>query len=216
MAAESEELNNKKVVHHGYFKELPEAIGIEDMKFTEPKKSKKLSKSAKSQSPWRRFWKAIGYGRGPVGNDVVAWASAAVVYYILIMVVSVVASAILPKEVMEQSQGINLAPLKSNTWRLTLNVMYLCVVVPFVEETLFRGVLYAWIKKLFKGHFKVLAAIIVSLIFGILHGQVNVAIVAFVLSMVSCYLREDTGAIWSSVMLHATFNSISTVMLLMA
>ena len=57
------------------------------------------------------------------------------------------------------------------------------------------------------------AALIVSIIFGALHGQWNVAIDTFILSMVACYLREATGTIWPGVVIHMTKNAVAFVLL---
>lgn len=83
----------------------------------------------------------------------------------------------------------------------------LTIVVPFVEELLFRGYLYG---RLRGAHAPLwLSASITSLTFGVLHGQWNVGIDVFCLSMVACYLREQTGTVWPGVIMHMIKNMIA-------
>jgi hypothetical protein len=57
------------------------------------------------------------------------------------------------------------------------------------------------------------AIIITSLLFGAVHGQWNVAIDVFVLSLVLCSLREVTGNIWAGVLLHMLKNGLAFYLL---
>jgi membrane protease YdiL (CAAX protease family) len=58
------------------------------------------------------------------------------------------------------------------------------------------------------------AAIITSTLFGLLHGQANVAIDTFVLSMVMVYAYESRkNNLWVPVLIHATKNLVAFVVL---
>lgn len=87
----------------------------------------------------------------------------------------------------------------------------LVVLAPIAEELLFRGYLYGKVKPLLRGYWP--AAILTSLAFGAVHGQLNVAIDTFILSMFLCYLRDKTGAIWAPIFMHALKNGIAFVFL---
>ncbi len=87
----------------------------------------------------------------------------------------------------------------------------LCIVAPIAEELIFRGWLYTKLRNKIPG--KVLSVILstffVSLIFGILHGQWNVGVNVFAMSLVLCALREITGTIHSGILLHILKNSVA-------
>jgi len=93
----------------------------------------------------------------------------------------------------------------------------LVVLAPLAEELLFRGYLYT---KLRKTNSVKVAVIITSLTFGLAHLAIgsenlqwNVVLDTFVLSIFSCLLREYTGAVWASVVLHAIKNSLAFYLL---
>ena len=85
---------------------------------------------------------------------------------------------------------------------------FVCLVIlaPFCEEVLFRGWLYG------KLRFKmpaVPAILIVSLLFGVMHGQLNVGVTVFAMSIGMCVMRELTGTIWGGVLLHMLKNALA-------
>ena len=83
----------------------------------------------------------------------------------------------------------------------------LVVVTPFLEELLFRGVLFSKLRS--HGLSLWPAAIVVSALFALAHGQWNVAVDVFCLSMVASYLRESTGAIWAGALIHIIKNMVA-------
>lgn len=85
---------------------------------------------------------------------------------------------------------------------------FICLVMlaPLCEEIIFRGWLYG------KLRFKMPALpamLIVSVLFGIMHGQWNVGVTVFAMSICMCILREFTGTIWAGVLLHMIKNGIA-------
>jgi membrane protease YdiL (CAAX protease family) len=86
----------------------------------------------------------------------------------------------------------------------------LILVVPFTEELLFRGFLFRAVRS--KLNF-VWTALIVSTLFGLVHGAVVVGLDVFVLSLVLCYLRERTNSLWPGIILHALKNSVAFLIL---
>lgn len=92
-------------------------------------------------------------------------------------------------------------------------VISLVFIAPIAEEIIFRGWLYGKLRNRIK---LPLAIIITSLLFAILHGQWNVGVSVFALSLVLCGLREVTGTIWSGMILHMLSNGIAFYLLYIA
>ncbi len=89
----------------------------------------------------------------------------------------------------------------------------LVILPPIAEELLFRGYLFGRLREKF-GFWS--SALVVSVVFGIVHMQWNVGVDVAVLSMFLCYLRERTGSIWASIVLHALKNSVAYFLLFVA
>lgn len=87
----------------------------------------------------------------------------------------------------------------------------LVVIAPIAEEILFRGFFYSKLRP----HVNMwVAALIVSVIFGALHGQWNVGIVVFTMSFVMCFVREKlTGTVWAPILIHMLRNGIAFYLL---
>lgn len=86
----------------------------------------------------------------------------------------------------------------------------LVMITPFFEEWIFRGALYGKLRAARMPWW--LTALIVSVLFGAAHGQWNVGITTFCMSVVVCGLREKTGTIWAGVILHIIKNLIAFYM----
>jgi membrane protease YdiL (CAAX protease family) len=91
-------------------------------------------------------------------------------------------------------------------WERVLAFVALVVVAPVAEEVIFRGWLYGKVRA--RAGFWV-AALVVSGLFGLMHGQWNVAVNVFAMSMVMCALREVTGTIYAGVFLHMLKNGVA-------
>lgn len=159
---------------------------------------------------WRDILNGIGWKDHPSTDNLLRLMVVAIIYYVTIVLVGYLvewmAMVITGHNVMSQTQDIGYAAT-GNNWPQVIAILFLLVVItPLAEETLFRGYLFGHIRQL--ASFPA-AAIIVSLIFAIMHGQLNVGITTFALSMYSCYLREKTGSIWSSIGLHAIANGVA-------
>ena len=89
----------------------------------------------------------------------------------------------------------------------------LVFLAPIAEEILMRGWLYGKLRTKLKAP---LAILLVSLVFALLHGQWNVGVTVFSLSLVLCTLREITGTIWSGIILHMLSNGIAFYLLYIA
>lgn len=101
---------------------------------------------------------------------------------------------------------------------LTATVLTVVVVVPMIEELLFRGflqeALISWMKPW-------RAIVVTSVVFALFHFSIsqginNLLILSslFLLSCMLGFLKERQGSLWAPVGLHATFNAISLVQIL--
>lgn len=107
-----------------------------------------------------------------------------------------------------QSQDIGFnAP---NSAEFILVFIAIAVLAPLAEELLFRGFIFRGMRQ--KLPFWP-AALIVSLLFALAHGQVNVGLDVFALSIVLCWLREKTGSLWPGIILHASKNALALILI---
>jgi membrane protease YdiL (CAAX protease family) len=84
------------------------------------------------------------------------------------------------------------------------------VLVPFAEETLFRGILYTALKGI---GFPRVALWITSLLFAAIHFNVAIFLPLLVLALVLTLLYEYTGNLLAPIAAHATFNAINFITL---
>lgn len=96
---------------------------------------------------------------------------------------------------------------------LILAFVALVVLPPIAEELLFRGYLFG---KLRAQNGFWISTIITSLLFGLVHLQWNVGVDTFVLSIFLCILREKTGSLWTSMILHGLKNGVAYFFLFIA
>ncbi|HSE29877.1 MAG TPA: type II CAAX endopeptidase family protein [Candidatus Saccharimonadales bacterium] len=109
---------------------------------------------------------------------------------------------------MEESQDVGFANLVGAEYLLTFFV--LVILTPFAEEFLFRGLIFTGFRNKLPFWF---AAVLVSVFFAAAHWQLNVAIDVFVMSMISCFIREKSGSLWPSIFLHVFKNSVAFLLL---
>lgn len=116
-----------------------------------------------------------------------------------------------------QTQEILFSPYIFGFERV-LAFLVLVVVAPIAEELIFRGWLYGKIREYLQGKFPkwavlTLSILTVSLAFALMHGQWNVGVVVFILSVVMCGLREITGTIYAGILVHMLKNAIAFLMI---
>lgn len=92
-----------------------------------------------------------------------------------------------------------------------LMIIAAVIVAPIVEETVFRGFIYAVIKRYTDGYF---AAITSSLIFAIVHLHVGSIVPLFCLALGLCLAYERTGSLLVPMWMHAFFNGTSMTLLI--
>lgn len=91
--------------------------------------------------------------------------------------------------------------------------MTIVIIPAFFEEFIFRGWIYGKLRKFLSF---LPAALISSILFGIAHGQANVALVTFAIGMTCCLIREFTGTIYAGILVHMLKNGIAYYILFFA
>lgn len=131
-------------------------------------------------------------------------------FYFVNIFISMLAAYWLGSEIMGQEQSLGFEATSNAWWQLVIIFLALVVIAPLFEEMLMRGFLFKKIRK--SAPFWV-TAILISLLFAVAHGQVNVGIMTFIMSMFCCWIREKTGTIWGAIFLHATSNFVAFALL---
>lgn len=138
-------------------------------------------------------------------NRMIIWALGAWVLYFFLTAVVAAALQFIPSLDLTQKQEIGFSTL-SGPWEYILAFLTLVIVAPVFEEILFRGFLFGQIRERSGFWF---SAILTSLTFALLHGQLNVGIDVFILSMFLCYLREKRQSILPGILVHAFKNGLA-------
>ncbi len=182
-------------------------------------KTKAQTPSSRSQSSLRR---ELGLLELPTWTDLLIAPIGYFVYLLLsYSLFNVFSSFSWFNAEQTQDLGYNYTLLFGSEKIFTLIV--LLVIVPVVEEIIFRGFLYGKLRALFSSKFKstktnkhrnillsaTFSSLIVSILFGTIHGQWNVGIDVFAMSMVQCALREITDSIYPGILIHIIKNSLA-------
>lgn len=91
-----------------------------------------------------------------------------------------------------------------------VNIAYLCVIAPFLEETLFRGV----ILKSLRSYGNVFAIIASSVLFGIFHFNLIQLVPATLMGLVFAFLAVKSESIIPSILAHAFNNTVTVILAL--
>ena len=109
-------------------------------------------------------------------------------------------------------QSLVLYFLKNPGWKERCSIILMATLVaPIAEEIIFRGYLYGVMRR-FLG--RIPGIVISSILFAAMHLHLPSMPGLTVLAVMLCLLYERTGSLWSNIIVHATFNSISIIMLL--
>lgn len=102
-----------------------------------------------------------------------------------------------------------MANAKSIFLKLTMTFLA-CIAAPLCEELIFRGYFYPALKKYTGIGF---AVVLNSLIFAVIHGSVTALLPLFLLSLILVLSYEYTKSLWAPIFIHATFNTLTTILL---
>ena len=151
----------------------------------------------------------IGLQRLPTWAEIGLAAAGYVASSILAAVVIYLISSMIPGFNADQAQDVGFSNLVFR-YEFIVAFITLVVVAPFVEEIFFRGYLYSQLKKYIPTW---VAIIIVSVLFGAAHGQLNIGIMTFIMSIFLCLLRDLTGSLWPAIIMHMIRNGIAFALL---
>lgn len=84
-------------------------------------------------------------------------------------------------------------------------IIFSIVIAPIMEELLYRGLI---LKKL-SGYGKWYAMIIVSILFGLMHGNIPQTIGAFMVSLVLCMVTLESGSLIPAIIIHSLNNLLA-------
>ena len=88
-----------------------------------------------------------------------------------------------------------------------VNGLIVCTIVPFVEETTFRGVGFYLLRP--RGAWFAITG--TGVLFGLSHGLLIALPIIVIFGCVLGWLREQTGSVYPGMFLHSTFNLIALV-----
>ena len=163
---------------------------------------------------WKTNRNELGFSRLlPTWSDLGLAPIGFIVYLFAAYLFLQVAAQLFPGLNLEEAQELGYDFLSSGLDRVVA-FFALCIVSPIAEELIFRGWLYGKLRAKIPGKFSVvLSTLIVSILFGFMHGQWNVGLNVFVMSLVLCALREITGTIHSGIVLHILKNTVAFALL---
>ncbi len=173
--------------------------------------------------------KNLGLISLPTWTDLGLAPIAFIAYTIVAAVLTNLFSAVFPwfNATEAQDVGYNTAMLGPDR---ALAFFALVLVAPIVEELIFRGFLYQKLKTVIRSEKStspknsrrseiisiVIATLLTSLLFAIMHGQWNVGVNVFVMSIALCILREITGSTYAGILMHIIKNLVAFYILFLA
>ena len=165
-----------------------------------------LSKKVfKKQTPTREN---LGLKNLPTFSDIALGPVAFIAYMVLAMGLTFVFS-LFPWFNATEAQDLGLNSFM-NQGELFFTFLALAIIAPIAEEIIFRGWLYNRIRELIPKKLSIpLSILLVSVLFGLIHGQLNVAVNVFAMSVIACLLREMTGTIYAGIFLHILKNTLA-------
>lgn len=157
--------------------------------------------------------KELGIARAPRLTDALIAPLAYIIYLPLAGLAVFLVTHLIVGFNPEQAQAVGFDGL-THQYEYVAAFVTLVIIAPLAEELLFRGYLYGKLRRAVPAW---VVALVVSAVFALLHvpgenfalTQWNVALDVFILSLVLCFLREKTGAIWAGVALHMIKNGLA-------
>ena len=110
---------------------------------------------------------------------------------------------------LSEAQDVGFNSVYSGFDRL-VTFIALVIIAPIAEEIIFRGWLYGKLRSFLNIP---IAIFITSAFFGFMHGQWNVGLTVFGMSIILCLAREFTGTIYSGIIMHMLKNGVAFVLL---
>lgn len=162
---------------------------------------------------WRTSREELGLSGLPTWTDIGLAPVGFIVYFILAAILVAIFS-IFPFFDASEAQDVGYQFLNTGLDR-AVAFLALVVIAPIAEEIIFRGWLYGKLRSKLPGEklSLIVSILITSVLFAIMHGQWNVGVNVFAMSIVLCLLREMNGTIYSGILLHILKNGVAFVLL---
>lgn len=109
----------------------------------------------------------------------------------------------------DQAQAFNEASSVLYTYPLWQAILANCLLVPIIEEIVFRGLMFSRLQKAMPN---VAVALTTSLIFGVIHGQLVWMIFTFAMGLFLSFVRIKTGSILPTILIHVITNTYATLL----
>ena len=106
-----------------------------------------------------------------------------------------------------RQEAVKLLAESKDPWTLVLMAAVACIGAPLCEEVVFRGYLYAAVKRFANIP---LAVIFTGLFFGAVHGNLLGLLPLAVLGVILALAYEYTGSLWAPIAIHFCFNAVTT------
>ena len=147
----------------------------------------------------------------PTWTDILLAPIGYIASMVAAMAVLLVIQAFVPSFNLQETQdvGFRMESLYSNADKMVAFAA-LVILAPIAEELIFRGYLYGKLRTRLSA---IPAIILVSVLFGFMHGQWNVGIVVGVMSIFLCIARELTGTIYAGILMHMIRNGLAFYLL---
>lgn len=154
----------------------------------------------------------IGLGRRPILKDLTKAAVGFAAFWGVLIVLGIIISNVSP-DLNNEKQNLGFNNISNGTQN-ALAFIALVVIPPLGEETLIRGYLYSGLRRVLRFW---PALLVTSLLFGAAHLEFGnggplvwaAALDTFFLSIVLCFLRERTGALYAGMLVHMANNLIA-------
>lgn len=170
-----------------------------------------LPKFPQSSSAFHTTREQLGLFGLPTWTDLLM-APLALIASLLLAVIFMALASLLPSFNPAEPQNLGLTELLTPTERL-FGFLAFAILAPVAEELIFRG----WIYAKLRAHFRLVPSLLLtSLAFALVHGQLNVGVAVFAMSLIACLLRESTGTIYAPILLHFLKNSLAFYLLFIA
>lgn len=151
----------------------------------------------------------LGLAHAPTWKDFALAPAGFIVYLIIAGILTTLVTQLIPAFDADQAQDVGFSAI-SKHYEYVLAFITIVVLAPIGEEVLVRGYLYGKLRKFTP---IIVATLISSALFALMHFQWNVAVNVLPLAIVMSGLREMTGSIWAGILLHMLKNGIAFYLL---
>lgn len=156
-------------------------------------------------------WAAVGL-RPPPQGWLLRAAGIGLIAFLLASLVNLGVQSLMA-ETPRNPQLDLIAPDGFSWLSLLVTLIFVGALVPFAEELFFRGLVYGWLRARMP---VAVAAVVSGLGFAVLHGVWWLIPALALLGIILALVYERSGSIWTAVVVHGLFNSLTTLLYYLA